>query len=594
MLIDGKKTANEIQAEIRSQIGLHKTRKPGLAVLLVGDNPASHTYVKYKRKACAEVGIVSTVIELAGSISESDLLKQIEKLNQNPAVDGILVQLPLPSHIDEKNITSAIDPLKDIDGFHPINVGKMLLGIDDGFFPCTPLGIKVLLEKHKIPVEGKHIVIVGRSNIVGKPLAAILMQKKPHCNATVTVAHSQSENLQQLTKSADILIAALGRPLFIKKEMVKPKSTIIDVGINRMPNGKLIGDVDFDEVSKVAGHITPVPGGIGPMTIAMLLQNTFKAFLKTLLVLFLFASCSQSPKDLCTHFEGTEMARPYQITVGKILSAKEKRLVEKVIQETFLDARTLFDNNDPGSEISKLNSASANTLIPLSKPLQDLLTLCDKIVSLSGGRFDPTVEPLEKLWKQTPNPTVDALQNACDATGWEHICIHNGIFKKDRPETALDLLGVSKGLCVDWIVERLEKLGFSDLLVKWSGEIRGIGHHPENRDWSVEVDPSLRVNEQPMAPLPLRDCAISTCVNRGYMIDPLTASPLYNRRSEAWNFERAIASVTVIAPTCALADALATAAMVFQTRSEAEKWAQEIVDLYPNVSFWILSHRDDR
>jgi len=280
MILDGKKLAIEIQNEIAQKISKIEGRKPGLAFILVGNNPASQSYVRSKKKACASTGIVSTTLELAASISQSDLVHQIELLNRDPNIDGILVQLPLPSHIDEKAVTTAIDPKKDVDGFHPLNLGKMLLGENDGFLPCTPYGIKILLEKNRIPTEGKHVVIVGRSNIVGKPLAALLMQKKPHCNATVTVAHSQSENLFAITRSADILIAALGRPLFIKKEMVKPGATVIDVGINRLPDGKLVGDVEFASVSEVAGHITPVPGGVGPMTIAMLLQNTLGSYLK--------------------------------------------------------------------------------------------------------------------------------------------------------------------------------------------------------------------------------------------------------------------------------------------------------------------------
>jgi len=280
MLIDGKKIAAEIQTSIEKRVSEISARKPGLAFILVGENPASQSYVRSKKKACASTGIVSTLIELPASVAQSDLLKRIDELNRDPQIDGILVQLPLPTHIDEKAVTSAIDPKKDVDGFHPVNVGKMLLGEEGGFLPCTPHGIKVILERCKIPVEGKHVVIVGRSNIVGKPLAAILMQKKPHCNATVTVVHSQSENLEMLTRSADILVAAIGRPFFIKKEMVKPGAAVIDVGINRLPDGKIVGDVDFVNVSEVAGHITPVPGGIGPMTIAMLLQNTLWSYLK--------------------------------------------------------------------------------------------------------------------------------------------------------------------------------------------------------------------------------------------------------------------------------------------------------------------------
>lgn len=277
-LIDGKKIASEIQSDLAKRVAKIQGRKPGLAFILVGDHPASHSYVRAKNKACQETGIVSTTTQLPANIGESELLKEIDKLNRNPNVDGILVQLPLPPHIDERAVTAAIDPKKDVDGFHPINVGKMLLGDETGFLPCTPLGIQILLEKSHIDVAGKHVVIAGRSNIVGKPMAAILMQKKPHCNATVTVAHSQSKNLPALLASGDILIAAIGRPLFIKKNMVKPGAVVIDVGINRLDDGTLVGDVDFDEVQHIASHITPVPGGVGPMTIAMLLQNTLKAY----------------------------------------------------------------------------------------------------------------------------------------------------------------------------------------------------------------------------------------------------------------------------------------------------------------------------
>ena len=280
MILDGRKIASEIQAKIEQDILKIQKRKPSLAFILVGNNPASQTYVRSKKKACASTGISSTLIELSSTVFESDLLKEIEKLNRDPNTDGILVQLPLPAHIDERTICCAIDPEKDVDAFHPMNVGKMLLGEEGGFLPCTPNGIKNLLEKYAIPISGKRVVIVGRSNIVGKPLAAILMQKKPHCNATVTVAHSQSEHLIEICRSADVLIAAIGRPRFITKEMVSPKTTVIDVGINRGSDGKLMGDVDFEEVSKIASHITPVPGGVGPMTIAMLLQNTLWSYLR--------------------------------------------------------------------------------------------------------------------------------------------------------------------------------------------------------------------------------------------------------------------------------------------------------------------------
>ena len=279
-LIDGKKIAHDIQTSIAHQVSALKGRKPGLAFILVGDNPASQTYVRTKKKACAHTGIESTLLELPASTTEAELLSHIERLNLDPAIDGILVQLPLPHALDEKIVTRAIHPEKDVDGFHPMNVGKMLLGEEGGFLPCTPNGIKVILERTHIPVSGKHVVVIGRSNIVGKPLAAILMQKKPHCNATVTVAHSQSDNLVQLARSADILVAALGKPRFVTRDMVKPGAVVIDVGINRSSDGKIIGDVDFDAVASIASHITPVPGGVGPMTIAMLLQNTLWSYLK--------------------------------------------------------------------------------------------------------------------------------------------------------------------------------------------------------------------------------------------------------------------------------------------------------------------------
>lgn len=586
MLLDGKKIAAEVQVSIEKKVAAIAARKPGLAFVLVGENPASQSYVRSKRKACALVGIVSVVVELPGAIAESDLIKQIDRLNRDPEIDGILVQLPLPPHIDEKNITAAIDPAKDVDGFHPVNVGKMLLGEESGFLPCTPLGIKVLLEKCKIGVAGKHVVIVGRSNIVGKPLAAILMQKKPHCNATVTIAHSQSENLSAITRSADILVAALGRPLFIKKEMVKPGAAVIDVGINRLPDGKLVGDVDFQTVSETAGHITPVPGGIGPMTIAMLLENTLAAFMKLMLVLILFASCQRGPqKDRCTYFGGVSMTMPYRIAIGKELTDVEQKAVSKTLEKTFLEAHETFDNWNPKSEVSRLNAAAANTLLPLSPPLQQLLALCHEIVYLSGGRFDPTIEPLAKIWRHSPAPPASQLRTACDALGWHHISIHNGIFKKDCSATALDLCAISKGFCIDQIAERLQAMGYDDFLVEWAGEMRASGHHPDNRDWTAQINPNLLVQNQPIAPIHLRNNAIATS-SQQLIIDPLTASPLEKT-------EQSIAFAAVIAPTCALADALATAAVLFHSRKEAESWAQEVVDIYPDVSFWILSYRKE-
>jgi methylenetetrahydrofolate dehydrogenase (NADP+)/methenyltetrahydrofolate cyclohydrolase len=276
-LIDGTKIAKTIQDQVAKAISSLSHRKPGLAFVLVGKNPASQTYIRMKKKRCSEVGILSFDCELPESVTEGQLLEEIKKLNHNSAIDGILVQLPLPEHINTLNIISAVDPAKDIDGFHPLNVGKMLLGESGGFLPCTPHGIQVLLTHAQIPIHGKHVVIVGRSNIVGKPLAAILMQKAPHCNATVTIAHSQTEHLKEICRSADILVAAIGHPRFIKKEMVKEGTVVVDVGINRV-QGKIVGDVDFEAVAPLCSHITPVPGGVGPMTVALLLSNTLLSY----------------------------------------------------------------------------------------------------------------------------------------------------------------------------------------------------------------------------------------------------------------------------------------------------------------------------
>lgn len=280
-IIDGIAIAKQIQERVALAVS-KLPRTLGLAFILVGNDPASESYIRMKKKRCQEVGIRSFDCELSDQISEQILLEQIEVLNQNPEIDGILVQLPLPPHINTLNILSAVDPSKDVDGFHPINMGKILIGKLDGFLPCTPHGVQVLLTHAQIPVHGKHVVIVGRSNIVGKPLAAILMQKAPHCNATVTVAHSQSQHLSEICRSADILVAALGKPEFIKPDMVQDGAVVIDVGINRvaLKNGQtqIVGDVDFAAVAPKCAHITPVPGGVGPMTIAILLANTLLSY----------------------------------------------------------------------------------------------------------------------------------------------------------------------------------------------------------------------------------------------------------------------------------------------------------------------------
>ncbi len=276
MILSGKEAADHIHAQIKQTIEQLES-PPGLAVVLLGENPSSHTYVNMKRRACEKVGIRSFFHHLPDSTTENELLLLVEKLNRDPHTDGILVQLPLPGHIDPISIVEAIAPNKDVDGFHPVNLGKVIAGLGDGFIPCTPLGIKHLLEYYHIGVEGKHVVIVGRSAIVGKPLAALFMQNAPGCNATVTVVHSRTPNPQNFTRQADILIAAVGIPRFIKADMVKEGAVVVDVGINR-EEGRLVGDVDFENVEKKCKAITPVPKGVGPMTVAMLLHNTLLAF----------------------------------------------------------------------------------------------------------------------------------------------------------------------------------------------------------------------------------------------------------------------------------------------------------------------------
>lgn len=278
LIIDGKKIAEKLRAELKTKIATITSRKPCLAFLLVGDNPASKIYVGMKQKYCKEVGIESVDQTLPDNCSQEEILEVIRKWNLDPQIDGILVQLPLPSHIETPTILSALDPHKDVDGFHPVNLGKLLSGEKTGFVPCTPLGIQVLLQEAKIPVEGKHVVIVGRSTIVGKPLAALLMQKAKGCNATVTLAHSLTHNLEKICQSAEILIVAIGKPHFITEKMVSKGTVIIDVGINKLEDGTLVGDVDFEHVAPLASAITPVPGGVGPMTIAMLLSNTLLSF----------------------------------------------------------------------------------------------------------------------------------------------------------------------------------------------------------------------------------------------------------------------------------------------------------------------------
>jgi methylenetetrahydrofolate dehydrogenase (NADP+)/methenyltetrahydrofolate cyclohydrolase len=271
LIIDGKALAKEKRAEIAKQVEALKEKgvTPGLAVVLVGEDPASQIYVRNKHKACEEVGIYSRKITLPEETTEEEILKIIDELNNDPEIDGILVQLPLPKHIDPDKVILSISPDKDVDGFHPVNAGRLLTG-QDGFFPCTPLAVMELIKSAGVDVSGKEAVVVGRSNIVGKPVSMLLLRE----NATVTICHSRTKNLADVCRRADILVAAVGRPEMITSDYVKEGAVVIDVGINRVGEKKVVGDVAFDEVKDKAAYITPVPGGVGPMTITMLLYNT--------------------------------------------------------------------------------------------------------------------------------------------------------------------------------------------------------------------------------------------------------------------------------------------------------------------------------
>jgi methylenetetrahydrofolate dehydrogenase (NADP+)/methenyltetrahydrofolate cyclohydrolase len=274
-LIDGRKLADKIHGNVASEVEALKSEKnitPGLAVVLVGNNPASQAYVKMKAKACKEVGFYSIVHEMPESITQDEIIATIEMMNNNPRIDGILVQLPLPKHIDTTKILEVVDPKKDVDGFHPYNVGRMVTGLDS-FVACTPLGVMEMFKEYDISLQGKDVCVVGASNIVGKPMANLLI----NANATVTTTHIYTKDLASHTGKADIVIVGAGVPNLIKKDMVKDGAIVIDIGINKLESGKLVGDVDFDEVAPKCSYITPVPGGVGPMTIAMLLANTLKS-----------------------------------------------------------------------------------------------------------------------------------------------------------------------------------------------------------------------------------------------------------------------------------------------------------------------------
>lgn len=286
-ILDGKQLAHTIKAEMKEMVGAwlaNGKRKPHLCAILVGNDGASLTYVKAKAKDCEELGMDSTILHLDEQIAEKELLDLVQKINHDEKIDGLIVQMPVPKHIDALKVTEAILPEKDVDGFHPVNVGRMFKGLP-AMLPATPMGIMIMLERHKIPTAGKHAVVIGRSDIVGKPMAALLMQNNPTANCTVTICHSKTQNLEQHTKQADIIIAALGKPYFLKAEMVKPGAVVIDVGITRVSSQnekgyEIKGDVQFDEVKKIASWITPVPGGVGLMTRIGLLQNTLNAYKK--------------------------------------------------------------------------------------------------------------------------------------------------------------------------------------------------------------------------------------------------------------------------------------------------------------------------
>lgn len=284
MIIDGKKISEEIQREIAEEVRALKTRPPCLAVILVGAHPASNIYVTRKIAACKEAGIESLKIALPDTSTKEAIIAEIHQLNENAHVDGILIQLPLPPHINPLEIMEYIHPSKDVDGLNPLNMGRLLMGEKEGFTPCTPLGIQTLIKRSGFEIAGKHAVVLGRSVIVGKPMAALLMQSSDGGNATVSVLHSKSQNIKEICQMADILIVAIGSPKFLTKDMVKKDAIVIDVGINRIDDPvnpgkfKLIGDADFDALVDHCKAITPVPGGVGPMTIAMLLHNTLKGY----------------------------------------------------------------------------------------------------------------------------------------------------------------------------------------------------------------------------------------------------------------------------------------------------------------------------
>lgn len=612
MIIDGKAIAEQIQNDIKGMNEKTSGRKPCLAVLLVGENPASHIYVKRKGQACENVGMISLQRQFPDTITEEALLHEVKLLNEDPTVDGILVQLPLPHHINSMKIMFAIDPAKDVDGFHPLNVGKLLIGETDGFFPCTPYGVKVMLDKSGVEVTGKHALVIGRSNIVGKPMAALLMQNTPGGNATVTIAHSHTKNIKELCLLADIIIVAIGKAHYVTADMVKEGTVLVDVGMNKIPNPsrkegyQLVGDADFENLKDKCSLITPVPGGVGPMTIAMLISNTWKSFLKRtshllLGLLFLIISSCQPNSELppsTTSFTGNAMTIDYRITIGSGLPPQKKIEIEQIIATAFSEVDSIYNKWNPDSELAKINHAPARVAIPLSPQLESFLKQTDQIVTLTEGRFDPTIEPMQQLWKNKLEkgglPTQSEIAALAPAIGWKNIHFGNGTISKDYETTMLDLGGIAKGYAVDILTERLNEGGFSNVYVEWGGEIRATGHHPERRPWNIFIsrleDPDAA---QAIALVNLRNQAIATSGDyyqywtvgdRRYfhIIDPHLHTPLIASKDS-------IASASVLADTCAFADGLATAAMTFSSVDAAQAWATSIQDRYPSVTFWIVS-----
>lgn len=598
MILDGKSASREILETLKQTIASTHQRKPCLAVLLIGDNPASHIYIQRKIQACSEVGILSRKIELPKTATEQEALFIVQSLNDDPTVDGILIQLPLPSQINPQTINYALNPEKDVDGFHPVNMGKLLLGETDGFIPCTPLGIVTLLKMNQISLSGKTGVILGRSNIVGKPLAALLIQNSPWGNATVTIAHSKTPHLKEMCQEADFLVAAMGQPKFVTADMVKEGAVVVDVGINRLADsqdpkkGKIVGDVDFESVAPKASWITPVPNGIGPMTIAMLMSNTLKSFFRLLILLVCFVSCQSEPSTprAITKFSGKAMRIEYKILIGETLSTQEKQALEQTISTTFEEVNEIYNSKNDQSEVSKLNRLAKGEKVLISPKLEHFLKVTEEIVRLSNGRFDPTIGPLTQLWKSALSvgrePTPAEISVIVPAIGWNKIHYGDGYFCKDHSLTSLDFEGIAKGFCVDLLLERIAHQGFEDIYVEWGDEIRALGEHPSKRPWIAGL-----------SKIPLQDAALATSgeslqswtivdKNTGakavyfHIIDPRTYRPILAQ-------PHSIANASVLAGNCTFADGLATVAMMFESPQDAIKWTEKIKELYPTVRFWL-------